>query len=323
MWDRSKPGLPIWRFPRTDEGWGAAWSQFVAMEPRLENVPSAEGPPKDILVKYAPPGGWRSALAWLGVAFGFLAYIVPGFFALKSVRRWKRRAIPRPTFAWVMGGAIGPLFVVLGVIGYLSLGESKFLLEEHFSSAHPAFTTDSDRFVDFSVADGAYHILIKDGSSPQTARHIFHYTRHGLRIESTVTMPRQSSFFSVGCWNGDGAYLLVLLDTGEVGLFENVTPSERRALTDPIRTDAVRPPGEPNRLRIDCVGGSRKPTIVSSWVNGKPVFSVAVSDGVDSFDAVGFLVAAEADGTEFVVDDVLVVAERPPPAKSPVPAIET
>ena len=212
----------------------------------------------------------------------------------------------------------------MAVIGYLatSLG-SKVALEEHFSSDHPKFSTDNDQQVKFSVVDGAYHILIKDASSPQTARDFFDHSYDGLRIESTVTMPRQSSLFSVGCWNGDSAYLLVLLDTGEVGLLENVSESERRALTDPIRTDAVRPSGEPNRLRIDCVGGGDEPTIVSGWVNGKPIVSVGVADGYDSFAAVGFFVGSETDGAEFIVDDVLAAAERPRPAKSPVPPIES
>jgi hypothetical protein len=51
------------------------------------------------------------------------------------------------------------------------------------------------------------------------------------------------------------------------------------------------------------VGGDREPTIVSGWVNGEPILSVAVSDGYDSFNAVGFWVASETDGVEFVVDE--------------------
>jgi hypothetical protein len=33
IWDRETPGGPIQRFPRTDEGWAAAWRIFVGMEP--------------------------------------------------------------------------------------------------------------------------------------------------------------------------------------------------------------------------------------------------------------------------------------------------
>jgi hypothetical protein len=130
--------------------------------------------------------------------------------------------------------------------------------------------------------------------------------------------------FSVGCWSGDSAYLFVLLGDGTVGLLETVSEStgDRRPLTDAIATDSIRPPGEPNRLRIDCVGGGVEPTIVSGWVNGQPVASVAVPDGYDSFVAVGFFMGSETSGTEFVVDDVIAAAERPSPATSPVPPME-
>jgi len=41
VWDRRTPGPPLWRFPRTDQGWSAAWDRFVAIEPRHEEIPSA------------------------------------------------------------------------------------------------------------------------------------------------------------------------------------------------------------------------------------------------------------------------------------------
>lgn len=224
----------------------------------------------------------------------------------------------------IVAGVIGT-FLILGIIGYLALPtESGTALDEDFSSDEPEFTTDDDPMVKFSVAGGAYHILLKQGGAPQIARHIFDHTHGGLRFESTVTMPDQeNTLFSVGCWAGDHAYLLVLLGDGEVGLIETVSESEgkRRPLTNGTRTEAVRPPGEPNRLRIDCVGGGDEPTIVSGWVNGKPVLSVTVADGYDSFNAVGFWVGADTGGVEFVVDDVLAVDERPEPAVSPVPPI--
>ena len=235
----------------------------------------------------------------------------------------KRR---RPIVVGVLIGTIAT-FAVLAVIGYLTIStESEIPFEEDFSSDEPKFTTDSDRLVDFSVADGAYRILIKDATAPQLARHIFAHTYDGLRFESTVTMPgSRNVLFSVGCWTGDSAYLFALLGNGEVGLLETVSESrgERRPLTDSLANEAVRPAGEPNRLRIDCVGGGRDPTIISGWINGEPVISVAVSDGYDSFSSVGFFIASETDGAEFVVDDVFANAERPSPARSPVSPIET
>ncbi len=86
----------------------------------------------------------------------------------------KRR---RPVVTGIIVGAVAT-FAILAVIGYLvAPTDSETPLEEDFSSDDPEFTTDSDPFVDFSVSDGAYHILIKDSSRPQLARHLRPYLR--------------------------------------------------------------------------------------------------------------------------------------------------
>ena len=38
IWDRQGSGVPVERFPRTDEGWRAAWQQFAAWEPHSVEV---------------------------------------------------------------------------------------------------------------------------------------------------------------------------------------------------------------------------------------------------------------------------------------------
>lgn len=44
IWDRSAPGPPVTRFPRTDDGWRAAWLQFVGTEPHSTAVGISGGP---------------------------------------------------------------------------------------------------------------------------------------------------------------------------------------------------------------------------------------------------------------------------------------
>jgi hypothetical protein len=34
IWSRQQPGGPIFRFPRTDDGWNQAWHQFSSLEPK-------------------------------------------------------------------------------------------------------------------------------------------------------------------------------------------------------------------------------------------------------------------------------------------------
>jgi hypothetical protein len=130
------------------------------------------------------------------------------------------------------------------------------------------------------------------------------------------------AFASIGCWTGESAYLFVAAPNGDVGIVETISESrgERRELTDLIPVDGMRSAGQVNRLRIECVGGrDGGSTTVSGYVNDEPVVSVEIDDGYDSFDAIGFFMAASTDGATFTVDDVVVTAERPEPGLSPVP----
>ncbi len=38
IWDRQKPGDPVERFPRTDDGWGQAWRRFTQIEANYAEV---------------------------------------------------------------------------------------------------------------------------------------------------------------------------------------------------------------------------------------------------------------------------------------------
>jgi hypothetical protein len=57
IWDREVPGGPTVRFPRTDEGWNAAYNHFSGLEPRSVVVPHTGAPPD----ARSAPGQFRSA----------------------------------------------------------------------------------------------------------------------------------------------------------------------------------------------------------------------------------------------------------------------
>jgi hypothetical protein len=48
IWDREVPGGPLIRFPRTDQGWSAAWNRYSAMEPRAVAVSQGATPAPDM-----------------------------------------------------------------------------------------------------------------------------------------------------------------------------------------------------------------------------------------------------------------------------------
>ncbi|HEX8100555.1 MAG TPA: DUF4328 domain-containing protein [Actinomycetota bacterium] len=78
IWDREKPGGPVLRFPRTDEGWNQAWNSFVAWEPRNIEVPQA-GTPPDARERVRPftsahaPAMWTVGLVLLAVLLALAA----------------------------------------------------------------------------------------------------------------------------------------------------------------------------------------------------------------------------------------------------------
>ena len=44
IWDRSAPGSPVERFPRSDDGWSQAWRRYSSLEPHSQPVQAAAGP---------------------------------------------------------------------------------------------------------------------------------------------------------------------------------------------------------------------------------------------------------------------------------------
>lgn len=87
VWDRQSPTHPAERFPRTDDGWSAAWSRYVALEPG--NVPVAQvagsvptGAPEDAEALQYTHSGQRYLLGYGRTFFGI----------------WDRQSPPAP--AW-------------------------------------------------------------------------------------------------------------------------------------------------------------------------------------------------------------------------------
>jgi len=70
IWDRQRPGSPVERFPRTDEGWRSAWRAFTALEPFSSEVGiSGTGVP----TASTPPAWSADQQAWGQASFGAAA----------------------------------------------------------------------------------------------------------------------------------------------------------------------------------------------------------------------------------------------------------
>ena len=230
---------------------------------------------------------------------------------------------------WLVLTIVASVIVGLTVIGAISDAgspEGGEIFAEDFESDRIGFSTDSDRTIDLSVEDGVYRIEVKETEAPSLMRHVFAHTYDGVSIEATIVHPQgveQPAIAAIGCWAGLSAYMFGTSPTGDAYLIETISEAtgERRDLLEPLVVEHARPAGQPNRLRLDCVGGGREPTIVSAYVNDEPIASVSVVEGLDSFNAAGFFVASRRGGVVFRADDFTVAAARPGPGTSPVTAL--
>lgn len=60
IWDRERPGPAVSRFPRTDDGWRAAWLQFAAEEPYSSEVGIGGATTPGASVTPAAQGSWAN-----------------------------------------------------------------------------------------------------------------------------------------------------------------------------------------------------------------------------------------------------------------------
>ena len=220
---------------------------------------------------------------------------------------------------WITGLITLVSLALIGCETFPSSSEEGVLLRETFSDPEPEFSLDIDREVEFSVAAGAYRIVVKDPRRAQVARHILDRSVTDMRFEATVTqVTNLPGFFSMGCWRGDKGYLLAVTPDRFSWLIETIEGSTRlRSLTEADRALAIRPAGTPSRLRIDCVGANDGPAVVTAYANDVRLASLDLPDRVPAFDTVGFLVQPSVSDAEYRVDDVLVTGGLTQPPNTP------
>jgi hypothetical protein len=130
IWDRNVPGPPMLRYPRTDEGWNEAWSQFVAREPRSMEVPTGGTPPPDVRVATGVFRDAHSLAAWVAgllvaAAAATLLTLPFRLSQLAALRRYVRglgsladvnRATDRARGIGVLAGLISLSLIVLWLV---------------------------------------------------------------------------------------------------------------------------------------------------------------------------------------------------------------
>ena len=112
----------------------------------------------------------------------------------------------------------------------------------------------------------------------------------------------------------------------DVGYIMGIAPAQRGYIVAAFRggdyrllesssgeaADAVRPLGEENQLRVECVASSDGQTVLTLAVNGQALVRAEDESGGREFDGIGLFVDTVEGGAEAVFDD-LVVTELVPP----------
>jgi len=128
IWDRQFPTAPVQTFPRTDEGWRAAWAQFSGWEPRAQPVNAAGMPAGPMGVHGTPhTNGLSVASLVLGIVWlwglGSLLALVFGYIAKRDIDRSNGTQSGRGmAIAGIVLGWIGVGVVALTIITLASQG---------------------------------------------------------------------------------------------------------------------------------------------------------------------------------------------------------
>jgi hypothetical protein len=109
IWDRLAPGSPIQRFPRTDDGWRAAWVQYSAWEPRAQ--------PVSVVTGGGNPGSAPAAVARPAGPFGG----PPGPWAQPAAQKTNGMAVASMVLGIVWVFWIGSVLAL--VFGYIAKSE--------------------------------------------------------------------------------------------------------------------------------------------------------------------------------------------------------
>lgn len=114
IWDRERPERPVSRYPRTDDGWRAAWLAFAAQEPHSTEVgigapwraaPVTDMPPPATIRKQVSGAWWLLPIffGWLG---GVIAWLV------------NKDADPQRARAMLITGIVVSVVLTLLLIAY-------------------------------------------------------------------------------------------------------------------------------------------------------------------------------------------------------------
>lgn len=190
------------------------------------------------------------------------------------------------------------------------LREGAVLLQDSFSDPTSGWDSDVFEEAEIGYTDGAYRILVKDEDLQFWGNSGLDLSLDALRLEVEATQLAGASGDLIGarCYtdvDSDVGYL-VGIATAERGYLLAAFRRGDYRLLESGELDVVRPLGEENQLRAECVASPGGPTVLTLVVNGQALVRAEDNFGGHEFDGVGLFVDTTAGGAEALFDDVVV-----------------
>lgn len=264
--------------------------------------------PSPVLLLPPPPPpkapkweGLRRAWAIVGIVAGFFLYIVPGFFAIRSYRRWRAGTIRKPIFAWTFAwiGLAMSAMLTIGVVSWdLLPALSDELINVDFRDGVDPFNEGQNSGGIAEHVDGTYRLtdnyaegfFTSVGDFPRAAYAV------GIRAE-VVELTEPGTWVGPMCLGSSAekgqalvGYGFFVEPGGDFVLMRFDTDGSGRSLERGVdtRIDTVR------RVSIECVpngpgpafGGSTDVTVLG-FANGLKIAEAEDPDGYHRYTYAG------------------------------------
>ena len=170
-----------------------------------------------------------TAWAVVGVITGSLFLIVPGVLALRSMLRWRRGSIDRPTFAWVCAWVGVPLLAFAAVSAWALY--SLPLVSDDFSDPTSGWPSAEGPGHSAGYVDGTYRIVLSGDRHQASFLTWNEGNMPNVAVETDVTLRSGDAAMAqvgVGCFDADGVgYVFVVGPGSTFETFAPLSPTRR------------------------------------------------------------------------------------------------
>jgi len=188
------------------------------------------------------------------------------------------------------------------------VGEGEILRQDDFSDSTSGWATVMLEEGEANYVEGAYRIFVKQAGR-QVWSNLEGPTVQGLRVDFEVTQLTGTSGSLVGarCYTDVDAragYTLGVAQAEQGYSVSQFREDDYRLLESSGKAvDAIRPLGEENQLRVECIASADGPAVLTLTANGQALVRAEGGRRTPGFDGVGLFVDTTEGGAEALFDD--------------------